>query len=248
MGAITVITSGKGGVGKSTVTAHLGRVLAMRGRRVLIMDGDAGLRCQDLLLGVSSSLLFDMGDVVRGNCEPIRAIYECSDTPGLWLLPAPQKWENRLSPYVMRQLAELLADYYDHVLIDSPAGIDEGFEAACAAAQRALVVTQCTPVCLRSSEHVHRLLTDRGIRQQRLIINRFSYAAFRRQDDFDDLDSVIDTAGIRLMGIVPEDALLTRSGDQKSLLLRRSAGFAAMQRLAARLEGESVPLGSLRKF
>lgn len=248
MGAITVVTSGKGGVGKSTVTAQLGRALALRGSRVLLVDGDAGLRCLDLLLGVSSSLVFDMSDVVRGNCEPIRAIYEVGDTPGLWLLPAPQSWEKRLPPRIMNQLVTMLGHYYDHVIVDSPAGIDEGFQAACAPAQRALVITQCTPVCLRSCEHVHRLLLEQGVDQQRLIINRFSYAAFRRQEDFEDLDSVIDAAGIRLAGIVPEDGLLAMHGSCRELLQRKSHGFSAIERIAARLEGEAVPLGSLRRF
>ena len=148
MGAVTVITSGKGGVGKSTVCAGLGRALAERRRRVLLIDGDAGLRSLDRMLALDDQVMFDISDVVSGSCEPIRAIYECG-VPGLYLMPAPYREEQLVSPHLMRQLVPILSRYYDHVLIDCPAGLGAGFESAAAAAQRALIVATPDPLCQR---------------------------------------------------------------------------------------------------
>ena len=111
MGAVTVITSGKGGVGKSTISAGLGTALARRGRRVLLIDGDAGLRSLDHMLSVSEQLVFDISDVIAGNCEPIRAIYPCEQEPGLFLLPAPSQEERTVRPALMRRLVPILARY-----------------------------------------------------------------------------------------------------------------------------------------
>ena len=169
MGAVTVITSGKGGVGKSTVCAGLGRVLAERRRRVLLIDGDAGLRSLDRMLALDDQVMFDISDVVSGSCEPIRAIYECG-VPGLYLMPAPYREEKVVSPHLMRQLVPILSRYYDHVLIDCPAGLGAGFESAAAAAQRALVVATPDPLCLRGSDKVRLLLTQAGISSQRLVV------------------------------------------------------------------------------
>ena len=148
MGAITVITSGKGGVGKSTTTVGLACALSRRGRRVLLIDGDAGLRSLDRMLGVESSLVYDISDVAAGRCEPIRAIYPCPGFNGLFLLPAPGKEDNIIPPEIMRQLVPLLASYYDHVLVDSPAGVGLGFLSAIAAAQRVTAGTLTTAVSL----------------------------------------------------------------------------------------------------
>jgi len=141
METVTVITSGKGGVGKSTVTAGLGAALAARGRRVLLIDGDAGLGCLDHMLGISERRVFDIADVVSGAAEPDKAVYASSFSPNLFLLPAPGTEEDVVSPDVMRELVGVLARYYDHVLIDSPAGVGQGFLSAAAAARRALVRT-----------------------------------------------------------------------------------------------------------
>ena len=153
MGIATVITSGKGGVGKSTASVGLGRALAARGRRVLLIDCDAGLRGLDKLSGAEDGLVYDISDVVFGRCSPAQAIYPCrtskedgkSEKPEegqeeLFLLPAPAKVEDMVRPPVMRRLIPLLKRYYDHVLLDSPAGVGMGFQSAACAADRALVL------------------------------------------------------------------------------------------------------------
>jgi septum site-determining protein MinD len=248
MGAVTVITSGKGGVGKSTVSAGLGYSLARRGKRVLLVDGDAGLRSLDRILGVDEQLVFDISDIISGNCEPIRAIYPCGQSAGLFLLPAPSREEKIVSPILMKRLVPILAQYYDHVLIDCPAGIGKGFESAVAAADRALVVTTLDPVCLRDSDKVRGLLNRQGVAELRLVINRFNYNAFKKLNYFKDLDSVIDSAGIRLIAVIPEDVQIASAAANAVPYPQKSAGTLALSRLAARLEGERVPLAALEKL
>ena len=242
MGAVTVITSGKGGVGKSTISAGLGTALARRGRRVLLIDGDAGLRSLDHMLSVSEQLVFDISDVIAGNCEPIRAIYPCEQEPGLFLLPAPSQEERTVRPALMRRLVPILARFYDHVLIDCPAATGLTFYSAIAAADRALVVATPDPVCLRDCDKVRLLLTKEGIASQRLIINRFEYSSFLKMNCYSDLDSVIDSAGIRLIAVIPEDIQLAAATANGTPYPVRSSGAQALGRLAARLEGEQVPL------
>ena len=248
MGAITVITSGKGGVGKSTVTTGLGIALANRGRRVLLIDGDAGLGCLDHMLGVSEQQVFDIADVVSGSIEPNKAVYSCPFVQGLFLLPAPNSQDDVVSPEIMKQLVSVLARYYDHVLIDSPAGVGGGFLSAIAPAQHALVVSTPDPVCLRNSNKARVLLEQAGIMQQRLVVNRFSSNNFRMQGFYPDLDSVIDSAGIRLIAVIPEDSLLAAASAKSASAPQKSAGAMALGRLAARLEGEQVPLAAVQKF
>ncbi|WP_277668672.1 P-loop NTPase [Caproiciproducens galactitolivorans] len=248
MGAITVITSGKGGVGKSTITSGLGLALSQRGKRVLLIDGDAGLGCLDHMLGIEENKVFDIADVVSGRVEPMKAIYPCPFAEGLFVIPAPATEEDLISPDIMKQLVSVLSRYYDHVLIDCPAGIGGGFQSAAAAAPRALVVSTPDPVCLNGARKTRMLLEQGGVRQQRLIINRFSTRNFRTQNFYPDLDSVIDAAGIRLIAVVPEDPLLAAAAANSAPVSPKSIGAMALGRLAARLEGEHVPLASLQKF
>lgn len=248
MDSVTVITSGKGGAGKSTVSAGLGLALAARGRRVLLIDGDAGLGCLDHMLGVSERRVFDIADVVSGAAEPGKAVYACPFSPNLFLLPAPQTEEDVVSPDIMRELVAVFSRYYDHVLLDSPAGVGQGFLSAAASAKRALLVATPDPVCLRDTAQTRLRLLEAGLGQQRLVINRFSGRRFRAQGYYADLDSVIDAAGVRLIAVIPDDPLLAAAAANARPAPERSPGAMALARLAARLEGENVPLPSLQKF
>ncbi|RKJ40267.1 septum site-determining protein MinD [Acutalibacter sp. 1XD8-33] len=242
MGIATVITSGKGGVGKSTAAVGLGRALASRGRRVLLVDCDAGLRSLDRMTGTEENLVFDISDVVFGRCSPAEAIYPCASCHGLFLLPAPACGEDMVLPAVMRRLAPLLKSYYDHVLLDSPAGVDLGFRSAACAADRALVLCSPDPVCVRSADTVRRLLEQLEILDKRLIINRFDGVFFDETDFYSDLDGVIDSSGIQLFGLVPEDHRLAAAFLRGRPAPQGSPGMMALSRIAARLDGESVPL------
>ena len=245
MGIATVITSGKGGVGKSTVAVGLGRALAQRGRRVLLVDCDAGLRSLDRMTGTEENLVFDIADVVFARCSPAEAIYPYGGAEGLFLMPAPSLGEDMIRPGVMKKLVPLLKRYFDHVLLDSPAGVGSGFRSAASGADRALVVCNPDPVCVRSAGVARELLGKLGVPEMRLVINRFNRELFRETDAYSDLDGVIDGAGIRLMGVVPEDFALAASFLQGKSAREDSPGMKALCRVAGRLEGETIPLSGL---
>ncbi len=245
MGIAAVITSGKGGAGKSTVSVGLGRALAKRGRRVLLVDCDAGLRSLDRMTGVEENLVFDISDVVYGRCSPAEAIYPCGDGEGLFLLPAPSSNENSIRPGVMRKLIPLLKRYYDYVLLDSPAGVGGGFRSAACAADRALLVCTPDPVCVRGTGTVRQLLEKLDVADIRLVINRFDGEFFYKTGVYADLDSVIDAAGIRLFGVTPEDISLAAAFLKGKEAKEESKGMMAFCRMAGRLEGESIPIPSL---
>lgn len=242
MGKVTVITSGKGGTGKSTLAAGLGAALVRRGSRVLIIDCDAGMRGIDLMLGVSGELVFDIADIVSGNCPPDSAIYPCKTVPELYILPAPQNVRDKVSPYIMKQLVRVLEKYYDHILIDCPAGIGTGFQSAAVSAHRAIIVANAEPLSVRSCDKVRSRLKEMNIPSILLVINRFNERKFRKMNVFPDLDAVIDRSGVRLLGIVPEDnavASLTQRGEPVEGRLKAVYAF---DRIAARLDGVHVPL------
>lgn len=242
MGKVTVITSGKGGTGKSTLAAGLGAALVRRGDRVLIIDCDAGMRGIDLMLGVSGELVFDIADIVNGNCPPANAIYPCKTVPELYILPAPSDVRDKISPHIMRQLVHVLEKYYDHILIDCPAGIGIGFESAAVSAQRALIVANAEPLSVRGSEKVRRKLRQMKIPEIRLVINRFNERKFRKLNAFDDLDAVIDRVGAQLIGIVPEDAASAASAQRGEPIEGRRKAVYAFDRIAARLDGVNASL------
>lgn len=245
MGISAVITSGKGGVGKSTVSVGLGRALAARGRRVLLIDCDAGLRSLDRMTGTEEKLVFDIADIVYGRCAPIEAIYNCgpaqSEESNLFLVAAPASAENMIKPAVMQKLIPLLKQYYDYVLLDSPAGLGSGFKAASCAADKALVVCSPDPVCVRGNFAVKSILDEMGVKEKRLVINRFNADLFDKTDAYDDLDKVIDETGIRLFGVVPEDFSLAAflKGERAK---PESPAMKALSRIAGRFEGENIPI------
>lgn len=242
MGIATVITSGKGGVGKSTLSVGIGRALAEKGRRVLLVDCDTGLRSLDRMTGVEEALVFDVYDVVHARCAPIEAIYACKDSERLFLLPAPSQSDQIIAPEVMGRLITLLKEYYDNVIIDSPAGVGTGFRSAACAADAAVIVCSPDAVCVRSMNVVNRLLQEMKVPVNGFVINRFNADFFDNIDTYDDLDAVIDSAGLPLLGVVPEDfeyaAAFLKGVCAKAL----TPGMMAVARIAGRLEGERIPL------
>lgn len=243
MGLVSVVTSGKGGAGKSTVTAGLGCALARRGSRVLVVDTDAGLRSLDLMLGVGGSAVYDMADIFDGNCEPIRAIYPSPVCPNVFVVPAPVHFEQLCSPSDMRKLCRGFAQYYDHVIIDCPAGLGRGFETAVSAAERALVVTTPDMVCARDAQIVGHLLEDRRL-PARLIINRLRPQPVMR-GRMPDVDEIIDTAGIQLIGILPEDEAVAVANANGRPLPDDCNASLCFANMARRYLGEEVPLARL---
>ena len=246
MGRTAVVTSGKGGAGKSTVTAGLGGALARLGHKVLVVDADAGLRSLDLMLGVGSSTVYDMADIFAGNCEPIRAIYPSPVYPNVFVVPAPVSLEKLCTPQEMRGLCLGFARYYDFVIIDCPAGLGRGFETAVAAAERALVVTTPDLVCARDAQIVGHLLEERHL-SARLIVNRLRPALVMK-GAMPDVDEIIDTAGLQLMGILPEDEAVAVANANGRPLPADCNASACFDNIARRFLGEDVPLARLEKM
>lgn len=257
MGSAIVVTSGKGGVGKSTVSLGLAAQFGANGERVLLMDCDAGLRSLDRMTGTEEELVFDISDVVAGRCAPAEAIYACRAMPGVSLMPAPASGEDLVPAHVMLRLVPMLKKYFDRVILDSPAGVGRGFRAAAAAADSALIVCNSDPVCIRDAAIVRGLLDELGITERRLVINRFNASYFRSMMPavgkkstqgesetafFRDLDDVIDLSGVQLIGIVPDDQVLSAAFTCGRLPDANVPGRMALARIASRLDGVSVPL------
>ena len=207
----------------------------------MMIDCDAGLRCLDGMTGVREEMVFDAADVVHGRCAPIDAIYTCKDADTLFLLPAPARRDDGVYPEIMGKLVPFLKEYYDYVLLDSPAGVGVGFQAAACAADRALVVCSPDPVCIRGTDTVRELLSQMHIENQSLVINRFSEESFHTTQAYQDLDAVIDGAGIQLLAVVREDFSMIKAFFNGESASEKCKGMMMMSRLASRFEGESVP-------
>ncbi|MBR5524345.1 MAG: septum site-determining protein MinD [Clostridia bacterium] len=246
MSQICVVTSGKGGAGKSTVTAGLGYALSRHNGRVLLIDADAGLRSLDLMLGVSGTTMYDLADVFAGNCEPVRAIYPSPVFQNVFVLPAPIRLEDMCTPEEMRALCRGLATYYDQVIIDCPAGIGPGFDTAVAAADRALVVSTPDMVCARDAQILAHLLEERNLRSH-LIINRLRPGKVM-DGSMPDVDEIIDTAGIQLLGIIPEDEEVAVANANARPLPSACNAAVCFDNIARRYMGQSVPLARLEKM
>ena len=243
---ISVVTSGKGGAGKSTVSAGLGCALARRGRRVLLVDGDAGLRSLDVMLGIAGTAVYDIADVLSGSCQPAGAIYPSPICPDVFVLPAPVDLEKLASPEDMARLCRGFSRYYDEVIVDCPAGIGRGFETAVAGADRAFVVTTPDMVCARDAQIIARLLRQRKI-PARLIINRLRPDPILR-GKMPDIDELIDTAALQLIGVLPEDEeVAVANAYGKPLPVDSNAG-TCFANIAGRYLGEDILLADLRRM
>lgn len=243
---ISVITSGKGGAGKSTVSAGLGCALARRDRRVLLVDGDAGLRSLDVMLGVAGSAVYDVADVIGGDCSPAEAVYPSPICPNVFVMPAPVSLERLAQPGDMARLCRGLTRYYDEIIIDCPAGIGSGFEAAVAGADRAFVVSTPDMVCARDAQILARLLRERNI-PARLIINRLRPVPILR-GKMPDIDELIDTASLQLIGVLPEDEAVAVANAYGKPLPTECPAAQCFANIAARYLGEDIPLAPLHKL
>lgn len=246
MGTVLVVTSGKGGAGKSTVSAGLGCALARLGKKVLLVDADAGLRSLDLMLGVAGTTVYDSSDVFSGHCNAMRAIYPSPVRPGVFVLSAPVDLDGRATPEQMRSLCQELAEHFDHVIVDCPAGIGLGFRIATHAADRALVVTTPDMVCARDAQIVSRLLEDAGT-PAHLIINRLRSNPIQK-GRMPDVDEIIDVSGLQLLGILPEDEAVAVANANGEPLPSDSNATVCFENIAQRYLGNVVPLAALKKM
>lgn len=244
-GRIVLVTSGKGGSGKSTFAVNCGTELAQRGRRVLLVDADTGLRSLDLMLGVEDRALFDLGDVLAGRCETGKAII-VTDCHDLHLLPAPLGACNGLAESdVVVGLYRGLTAYYDWVIVDSPAGIGAGVTAPAGAADTVVVVATPDPVCIRDAERLAQALRASGADNLRLVLNKVD-ARLIRKHVLPDLDAAIDGTSVQLIGVVPDDRrVLSAAAAGRPVTVLRGGAATAFRNIAARLEGEDMPLMKL---
>lgn len=233
-----LIASGKGGVGKSSLTVGLCRAFRDMGKRVLAMDCDIGLRSLDLLLRTGDSLVFDWGDVARGSCEPQKAILQ---TDGFSLLPAPLRIEETFSPARLKEMIAQLEADFDYIFIDASAGVAQELQLAACMADAALVVATSDALCLRSAGKTGEALRRFGVTEQRLVLNRFQKSAVEHCFLLN-IDEAIDRSGIQLIGIVPEDPEITFRFPKGETLPKKSPAKRAFERIAKRVDGKRVPL------
>lgn len=239
---VIVVASGKGGTGKTTVCAGLGVALAKDNKRVLIMDCDSGMRGIDLVLGVSDELVYDIADVVSGECDYADAMYKVQGVEQLYCIAAPLYADDEVSPSLIKNFVDGIRDEFDYILIDSPAGTGSGFAAAAKGADRALVVVNAEPISIRGCRNISHRLDELGVTDRRLIINRFERERFFKMGLYADLDEIIDEAGMRLIGLIPEDIRVIALSQRGALTTNWSQTAVIFDSIVKRLQGVDVPV------
>ncbi len=245
-GRVIVITSGKGGVGKTTTTANIGVALANLGEKVALIDADIGLRNLDLALGLENRIVYDIVDVVEGRAKLRAALIKDKRNQNLALLPAAQtRDKSAVNPTQMKQLvAELIEEGYTFVLIDCPAGIEQGFRNATAGATEAIVVTNPEMASVRDADRVIGLLEAQELRNPMLIVNRVRMQMVKQQEmlGVEDVQDVLGNS-VKLIGIVPDDEAIITSTNrgEPAAMTETSLAGQAYRNVARRLKGESVP-------
>ena len=244
MGTVVAVTSGKGGTGKTSITGGVASSLALMGRRVLCIDMDIGLRNLDISLGLNDRALMDFSDVALGRCPLARAAVDHPTLKGLSLLTAPMALPASLTADKVRALLDTARTMYDYILIDSPAGLGTGFRLATCGADRALVTaTNDTPPLRDPQRTVGEL---EGVRQVHLVMNRIQLKLLRRLRTT--IDDAMNTAGLPLLGVVPEDPQVILCANLGEPLVTRGKRGAALAcwNIAQRLEGLQVPVMRIR--
>lgn len=243
MSRIIVVTSGKGGVGKTTSSANLGMALAKLGRKVVLVDADFGLRNLDLLLGLENRIVYTALEVIARECKLDQALVKDKRQPNLSLLAAPQtRNKTAITAAHMKALVEVLSRYFDYVLIDCPAGIESGFQNAIAGAKEAIVVTTPEISAVRDADRVVGLLEANRITDIKLILNRIR-PAMVKNNDMMSVEDVLDILSVKLIGVIPDDEQVivsTNKGEPLVLSEKPSIAGTAYMNVAKRLEGKEV--------
>jgi septum site-determining protein MinD len=251
MGEAIVITSGKGGVGKTTTSANVGTALALQGKRVCLVDTDIGLRNLDVVMGLENRIIYDLVDVIQGRCKIHQALVKDKRFDDLlYLLPAAQTSDKTaVTPEQMKILVDGLKQDYDYIIIDCPAGIEQGYKNAVAGADRAIVVTTPEVSAVRDADRIIGLLEkEENIEPPKLVINRIR-SHMMRNGDMLDVDEVTTHLSIDLIGIVADDDQVIKAsnnGEPIALNPNTKAGIA-YRNIARRILGESIPLQPLEQ-
>jgi len=244
MAEVIVVTSGKGGVGKTTTTANIGAALAAAGKSVVLIDADIGLRNLDVVMGLENRIVYDLVQVVEGICRPKQALIRDKRYDNLNLLAAAQtKDKNAVSPEQMVKLVGSLADDYDYIIIDCPAGIEQGFQNAIAAAHRAIVVATPEVSSVRDADRIVGLLEAANIKDIRLVLNRIRPDLTRRGEMLT-LEDVTDVLAISVLGVVPDDETIVMTTNRGEVAVAESGSKAgaAFRNIAQRIVNENVPM------
>jgi len=247
MGEVIVITSGKGGVGKTTTVANIGAGLSLEGKSVVLIDTDIGLRNLDVVLGLENRIVYDLVDVVEGTCKIKQALIKDKRFKGMYLLPAAQtRDKTAVKPEQMITLCKELNKEFDFILIDCPAGIEQGFKNAVAGADRAIIVTTPEVSAVRDADRIIGLLESNDIKDTRLIINRIKMNMVKRGDMLS-IDDVIDLLAVELIGAIPDDERIqaTTNRGEPAITDEKSTAGQAYRNITKRLLGETVPLMDL---
>lgn len=250
MGQAFVITSGKGGVGKTTTTANLGAGLASIGKKVVLIDTDIGLRNLDVVLGLENRIVYDLVDVVQGNCRVKQALIKDKRFgENLFLLPAAQtKDKSAVSPEQMIELVTTLKAEYDFVIIDCPAGIEQGFKNAIAGADKAFVVTTPEVSAVRDADRIVGLLEAAEIRDPKLIVNRIR-PHMVKAGDMMSIEDIIEILAVELLGVIPDDECIVVSTNrgEPAVLDQNSRAGQAYRNIIQRIIGVDIPLMDLNE-
>lgn len=244
MSECIVVTSGKGGVGKTTTSANLASGLALAGKTVAVVDADIGLRNLDVILGLENRIVYDLVQVIEGECRLKQALIRDKRVEGLFLLPAAQtRDKNSVRPEDMRKLVAELKDLHDYVIIDCPAGIEQGFKNSIAGADRAIIVTTPEVSAIRDADRIIGLVEAHELPEPELIINRYR-AGMVERGDMMNREDILEILAIPLIGIVPdhEDIVISANRGQPVVFDEKSIVGAAYRRIVQRVLGEQIPI------
>ena len=248
MGEVIVITSGKGGVVKTTTTANIGIGLSRLHKKVIVIDTDLGLRNLDVVMGLENRIVYNLVDVIEGSCRLKQALIKDKRFEELYLLPSAQtKDKSSVSPEQMRKLIADLRDEFDYILLDCPAGIEQGFENAVAGADRAIIVTTPEVSAIRDADRIIGLLETHGIKKNDLIINRLRVDMVKRGDMMS-VDDVTEILAIHLLGVIPDDEQVVIATNQGEPIIGTDCiSGQAYSNVCRRILGEDIPITDFSK-
>lgn len=243
MSEVIVVTSGKGGVGKTTTSANIGTGLAMMNKKVVLIDADIGLRNLDVVMGLENRIVYNLIDVIEGNCKISQGLIKDKKNPNLFLLPAAQtRDKDAVTPAQMKELCGKLKEDFDYVIIDCPAGIEQGFKNAIAGADRALVVTTPEVSAIRDADRIIGLLEANEIHDIKLIVNRIRQDMVKRGDMMS-VEDVVEILSIDLIGVMPDDENIVISTNTGEPIAANESALPGKvySNICRRITGEEVP-------
>ncbi len=246
MGEVIVITSGKGGVGKTTTTANVGTGLAKLNKKVVLIDTDIGLRNLDVVMGLENRIVYNLVDVIEGNCRIKQALIKDKRYPSLYLLPSAQtRDKSAVTPEQMKKLTEQLKEEFDYVILDCPAGIEQGFQNAIAGADKAFVVTTPEVSAVRDADRIIGLLEANEMKDTHLIVNRLRTEMVKRGDMMSS-DDVVEILAVDLIGVIPDDeSIVVATNQGEPLVGDDSLAGQTYLDICRRIVGEDVPFADL---